>query len=47
MTQVFDWESGVRFTRMAFETAWFVAQDAQAPSWNKGDYFGIKFGTKR
>ena len=47
MTQVFDWESGVRFTRMAFETAWFVAQDAQAPSWNKGDYFGVKFGTKR
>ncbi len=47
MTQMFDWESGVRFTRMAFETAWFVAQDAQAPSWNKGDYFGVKFGTKR
>ena len=47
MTQVFDWESGVRFTRMAFETAWFVAQDTKAPSWNEGDYFGRKFGTKR
>ena len=45
MTQHFDWESGVRFTRMAFETAWMTAQGALAPSWNPGDYFGNKFGT--
>lgn len=47
MTQVFDWPSGVRFMRMAFETAWTVADDPKAPSWNPGDYFGQRFGTKR
>ncbi len=44
MTQVFDWPSGAKFTRMAFYGTWFAADAAERPSWNAGDFFGKKFG---
>jgi len=47
MTQVFDWESGAKFTRMAFFETWFAADAAARPSWNPGDFFGEKFGRAR
>lgn len=47
MTQVFDWDSGARFTRMAFYATWLAADALAAPAWNKGDFFGTRFGAKR
>jgi hypothetical protein len=44
---VFDWESGAKFTRMAFFTTWFAADEAARPSWNPGDFFGTRFAPKR
>jgi len=47
MTQVFDWASGAKFTRMAFFETWFAADAAARPSWKSGDFFGEKFGRAR
>jgi len=44
MSQVFDWASGAKFTRMAFFETWFAADAAARPSFNPGDFFGAKFG---
>lgn len=47
MTQVFDWESGAAFTRMALLTTWLAADAPTKPSWNAGDFFGEKFGKRK
>ena len=44
MTQVFDWQSGARFTRMVFLTTWMAADGERAPEWNEGDFFGKRYG---
>jgi hypothetical protein len=43
MSQKMDFNSGVRFARTNFEIALDVANGAQRPTWNPGDYFGEKF----
>ena len=47
MTQVFDWASGARFTRMAFDATGLAADAAAAPRWNPGDFFGTRFGARK
>lgn len=47
MTQVFDWVSGAKFTRLVFYTTWFASNDDAAPSWHAGDFFGVKFGKEK
>jgi hypothetical protein len=44
MNQHFDWDSGVRYARTNFVLGWLVANADNRPAWNKGDFFGEKFG---
>ena len=45
--QVFRWDEGARFARLAFDCAWRVAGDPRRPTWNPGDYFGARFAPRR
>ena len=47
MSQPFDWNEGARLATLDFLLAQRVANAPQRPSWNKGDFFGEKFGKKR
>jgi len=46
MSQPFDWKEGARLADLDFLIAQRVANAAQRPSWNKGDFFGQKFAGK-
>jgi len=43
--QGLDYESGVRFSGFVFRLCHAVANGAERPKWNPGDFFGQKFGT--
>jgi len=43
MTQPIDWPSALRFARANVRIGYAVAEDAQRPEWNEGDFFGDKF----
>ena len=47
MSQPFDWKEGARLADLDFLIAQRVANAPQRPAWNKGDFFGEKFGTKK
>jgi hypothetical protein len=47
MAQPFDWKEGARLATLDFLITQRVANAPQRPSWNKGDFFGEKFGNKR
>ncbi|GAA4505277.1 M20/M25/M40 family metallo-hydrolase [Hymenobacter ginsengisoli] len=40
----FDWQAGAQYARLNFLIGYQVAQASQRPSWNKGDFFGVRFG---
>ncbi|QKG56735.1 M28 family peptidase [Hymenobacter sp. BRD128] len=40
----FDWQAGAQYARLNFLIGYQVAQASQRPSWNKGDFFGARFG---
>ena len=40
MSQMFDFEAGAQFVRLNFLVSYLVAQDAEAPRWKPGDFFG-------
>jgi hypothetical protein len=42
-----NFQSAVKFARLAFLCGYMVAQDANRPSWNKGDFFGEHYAMKR
>ena len=44
MSQPFDLEAGVKFTRFNFLCGYLVAQKADRPVWNAGDFFGEHYG---
>jgi hypothetical protein len=46
MSQPFDYESASKGTRLNFLVGYQVAQQDQSPTWNGGDFFGIKFGPR-
>jgi hypothetical protein len=46
MSQPFDWKEGARLATLDFLVAQRVANAPHRPSWNKGDFFGEKFGKK-
>ena len=46
MDQPIDYEAGVKGARMLFILGYEVAQQDQAPTWNKNDFFGTRFGPK-
>jgi len=40
----FDWSAGAQYARLNFLIGYQVAQATQRPTWNKGDFFGVRFG---
>jgi hypothetical protein len=41
-----DFESAAQFARFVFLTGYFISQDTERPTWNKGDFFGDHYGKK-
>jgi Zn-dependent M28 family amino/carboxypeptidase len=41
---VIDWESGVRFIKVNYQIARDIADAAERPVWNQGDFFGTLYG---
>ncbi|MEZ0539373.1 M28 family metallopeptidase [Fibrella arboris] len=46
MNQPFDWNAAARHVQLQFLIGYLTAQATERPVWNKGDFFGTKFGTK-
>jgi len=44
MNQLFDFGGAATHVKVNFLTGYLVANDAERPQWNKGDFFGGKFG---
>jgi hypothetical protein len=40
----FDWAAGAQYARLNFLVGYQVAQAKTRPSWNKDDFFGVRFG---
>ena len=40
----FDWPAGVKYAQLNFLIGYLVAQNPVLPTWNKGDFFGVRFG---
>ena len=40
----FDFEAGKKYVQLCFLVGYQVAQDAARPRWNKGDFFGQRYG---
>lgn len=45
MNAFWDFESGAKCARLNFLVGYEVAQQAQRPTWNAGDFFGVKFAS--
>jgi len=46
LSQPIDYAAGAKFAKINYEIARELADAAERPVWNKGDFFGGKFGTK-
>ena len=46
MDQAFDFNAGAMHAKTNFLIGYLVANDKDRPAWNKGDFFGGKFGKK-
>lgn len=44
MNQPFDWSAAARHAQLQFLVGYLTAQADERPTWNKGDFFGGKFG---
>ena len=44
ITRPVDWASALRFARANTRIGCFIANDAERPVWNEGDFFGETFG---
>lgn len=44
MNQPFDWTAAARHVQLQFLISYLTAQADERPVWNKGDFFGTKFG---
>jgi len=44
LSQGIDWKAGAKFARINYEIAREIADADARPLWNKGDFFGAKFG---
>jgi Zn-dependent M28 family amino/carboxypeptidase len=41
-----DFEAAAQYARFAFLCGYYITEDAQRPTWNKGDFFGEHYGPK-
>jgi hypothetical protein len=46
MSQPFDFDAGVIYTRFSFLCGYLVAQKSERPRWNAGDFFGEHYGKR-
>ena len=46
MNQPFNWEAAVKFAQFDFLCGYLIAQAPERPQWNKGDFFGEKYGKR-
>jgi Zn-dependent M28 family amino/carboxypeptidase len=46
MNQAFDFNAATMHVKVNFLIGYFAANEAEAPKWNKGDFFGQKFKGK-
>ena len=46
MDQDFDYDSAAKAAGVNFLVGYDVAQHDATPTWNKGDFFGDKFGAR-
>jgi Peptidase family M28 len=46
MTQPFDWNAAVQYARFHLLCGYLIAQDPARPHWNKGDFFGDRYGPR-
>ncbi|WP_309087495.1 M28 family metallopeptidase [Phenylobacterium sp.] len=46
LSQPIDYAAGAKFAKINYEIARELADAAQRPAWNRGDFFGGKFGTQ-
>lgn len=44
ITGTFDFNAGKKYVQLCFLISYQVAQETARPSWNKGDFFGERFG---
>ncbi|MFD2718903.1 M28 family peptidase [Hymenobacter monticola] len=42
----FDFEAGRKYVQLCFLIGYQVAQDPARPTWNKGDFFGVRYGQR-
>jgi hypothetical protein len=42
-----DFDAGAQFARFAFLCGYYITEDPQRPTWNKGDFFGEHYGRMR
>ena len=43
MTRPVDWDSALRFARANARMGQAIANEAERPTWNEGDFFGQRF----
>ncbi|GHA55322.1 M28 family peptidase [Pontibacter akesuensis] len=41
---IFDFEAAKKYVQLNFLIGYLIAQDAERPNWNEGDFFGTRFG---
>ena len=46
MDQPLDYESGAKAAELNFLVGYELAQRADPPEWNQGNFFGTKFGAR-
>ncbi|MBF9142623.1 M28 family peptidase [Hymenobacter properus] len=42
----FDFDAGRKYVQLCFLIGYQVAQDPTRPTWNKGDFFGVRYGKR-
>lgn len=42
----FDFDAGKKYVQLCFLIGYQVAQDPARPQWNKGDFFGLRYGSR-
>ena len=42
----FDFEAGKKYVQLCFLVGYQVAQEAARPQWNRGDFFGQRYGRR-
>ena len=46
LAQPINWLAGARFARLNYEVTRELTDMAERPAWNKGDFFGVKYGAR-